>query len=43
MKEQCTNIYSLSKTIGFSLLPVGKTEENFNKKKMLQNDKDSVK
>lgn len=29
MKEQFINRYSLSKTLRFSLIPVGRTEENF--------------
>lgn len=32
------NQYSLSKTLRFSLIPVGKTEENFEKKMLLQED-----
>lgn len=39
MKEQFINRYSLSKTLRFSLIPVGKTEENFNAKKLLEEDK----
>ena len=39
MKEQFINYYPLSKTLRFSLIPVGKTEDNFNKKLLLENDK----
>lgn len=39
MKEQFINYYSLSKTLRFSLIPVGKTEDNFNKKLLLESDK----
>ena len=39
MKEQFINCYPLSKTLGFSLIPVGKTEDNFNKKLLLESDK----
>lgn len=38
MIEQFINRYSLSKTLRFSLLPVGKTEENFDKKLLLEQD-----
>lgn len=33
------NKYSLSKTLRFSLIPIGKTEENFNAKLLLEQDK----
>ncbi len=39
MKEQFTNMYPISKTLRFSLIPVGKTEENFNNKMLLETDK----
>lgn len=39
MKEQFINYYPLSKTLRFSLIPVGKTEDNFNKKLLLESDK----
>lgn len=39
MKEQFINCYSLSKTLQFSLIPVGKTEDNFNKNLLLEKDK----
>lgn len=39
MKEQFINCYPLSKTLQFSLIPVGKTEDNFNKKLLLERDK----
>lgn len=39
MKEQLINCYPLSKTLRFSLIPVGKTEDNFNKKLLLESDK----
>lgn len=39
MKEQFINCYPLSKTLRFSLIPVGKTEDNFNKKLLLESDK----
>lgn len=39
MKEQFINRYPLSKTLQFSLLPVGKTEDNFNKNLLLEKDK----
>lgn len=38
MKEQFINRYPLSKTLRFSLIPVGKTEENFNSKLLLEED-----
>lgn len=40
MKEQFINRYKMSKTLRFSLIPVGKTEENFNSKKLLEEDRD---
>lgn len=39
MKEQFINRYLLLKTLPFSLLPVGKTEDNFNKNLLLERDK----
>lgn len=39
MKEQFINCYPLSKTLRFSLIPVGKTEDNFNEKLLLEKDK----
>lgn len=39
MKEQFINRYPLSKTLQFSLIPVGKTEDNFNKNLMFEKDK----
>ncbi len=39
MKEQFINRYQLSKTLRFSLIPIGKTEDNFNQKLLLENDK----
>ena len=39
MKEQFINRYPLSKTLRFSLLPVGETENNFNKNFLLERDK----
>jgi len=36
--EQFTNQYSLSKTLRFSLLPVGDTLKNFNLNRMLDED-----
>lgn len=39
MKEQFINCYPLSKTLQFSLIPVGKTEDNFTKKLLLERDK----
>lgn len=39
MKEQFINCYPLSKTLQFSLIPVGKTDDNFNKKLLLERDK----
>lgn len=38
MKEQFINRYSLSKTLRFSLIPVGKTEENFDVNNLLEKD-----
>ena len=38
MKEKFINRYPLSKTLRFSLIPVGKTEENFNAKLLLEED-----
>lgn len=39
MKEQFINRYPLSKTLRFSLIPVGKTENNFNNNLLLEKDK----
>lgn len=39
MKEQFINRYPITKTMRFSLIPVGKTEENFNAKLLLEEDK----
>lgn len=39
MKEQFINRYLLLKTLQFSLLPVEKTEDNFNKNLLLEKDK----
>ncbi len=41
MIEQFTNRYSLSRTLRFSLLPVGKTEENFNNNFLSEDEKRS--
>jgi len=38
MKEQFVNQYPISKTLRFSLIPIGKTEENFNKNLLLKED-----
>lgn len=43
MKEQFINRYQLSKTLRFSLIPIGKTENNFNKKLLLEKDKQRAK
>lgn len=34
------NKYSISKTLRFSLIPIGKTEENFNAQLLLEQDKE---
>lgn len=39
MKEQFINRYQLSKTLRFSLIPVGETENIFNKNLLLEKDK----
>lgn len=39
MKEQFINRYPLSKTLRFSLIPVGETENNFNKNLLFEKDK----
>jgi len=39
MKEQFVNRYSLPKTLRSSLIPVGKTEDSFNKNLLLEKDK----
>lgn len=39
MKEQFINRYQLTKTLRFSLIPVGETENNFNKNLLLEKDK----
>ena len=39
MKEQFINRYPLTKTLRFSLIPVGETENNFNKNLLLEKDK----
>lgn len=38
MKEQFVNRYPLSKTLQFSLIPIGATEDNFNKNLLLKRD-----
>lgn len=38
MKENLINLYPLSKTLRFSLIPVGDTEVQFNKKLLLESD-----
>lgn len=38
MIDSFTNRYSLSKTLRFKLIPVGKTEENFKAKQLLEQD-----
>lgn len=38
MIDSFTNRYSLSKTLRFKLIPVGKTEENFEAKQLLEQD-----
>lgn len=38
--DKFTNQYSLSKTLRFSLIPIGKTEENFNNALLLEKDKE---
>jgi CRISPR-associated protein Cpf1 len=40
MIEQFTNRYPVTKTLRFSLIPIGKTEENFNKKQLLKEDEE---
>ncbi len=37
--DKFINFYSVPKTLRFSLLPIGRTEENFNKKLLLEEDK----
>jgi len=41
--ESFTNQYSLNKTLRFSLIPIGKTEENFNAKLLLEEDETRAK
>ena len=43
MKEQFINRYPLSKTLRFSLIPIGKTEEHFNANLLLEQDKKRAK
>lgn len=43
MKEQFINRYPLTKTLRFSLIPVGETENNFNKNLLLKKDKEEQK
>lgn len=38
--DSFTNQYSISKTLRFSLIPIGKTEENFNNALLLEKDKE---
>ena len=38
MIENFTNLYSLSKTLRFSLIPVGDTEKKFFEKRLLEED-----
>lgn len=38
MIDEFTNLYPVTKTLRFSLIPVGKTEENFVNKKLLEED-----
>lgn len=37
--ERFTNLYPVSKTLRFELIPIGKTAENFKKSKILEQDK----
>lgn len=41
--EQFTNCYSLSKTLQFKLLPIGKTQDNFDAKQLLLEDEQRAK
>ena len=41
--DSFTNLYSLSKTLCFSLIPQGKTEENFNSRELLKEDEERAK
>ena len=38
MYEKFLNLYPVSKTLKFKLIPIGKTEENIRKASILQND-----
>ncbi len=41
--DKFTNLYSLQKTLRFKLIPIGETEENFNKKLLLEQDTERAK
>ena len=41
--DNFTNLYSLQKTLRFKLIPIGETEENFNKKLLLEQDRERAK
>ncbi len=40
MLHSFTNLYSLSKTLRFQLIPIGKTEETFQQKNLLAQDEE---
>lgn len=40
MKERFTNCYSLSKTLRFKLIPIGKTQESIERKSILAEDEE---
>lgn len=41
--DSFTNLYSVTKTLRFGLLPIGKTSENFEKNQVLLQDEKSQK
>ena len=43
MLNTFTNLYSLSKTLRFQLVPIGKTEETFKQKNLLEQDEERAK
>lgn len=43
MLDTFTNLYSLSKTLRFQLIPIGKTEETFKQKNLLEQDEERAK
>src|SRR3989344_943148 len=41
--DECTNLYSLQKTLRFELVPVGRTREHINQKRLIEEDEELAK